>query len=341
MVLGTFVATFIYSILVLNSVNAVEGEFFIPSLSRSVANLLSLMSLAFLIYYIHSVSESIQAQHIISRGRADLDKVVTRIFPQKIDHEQQTSSGSAERVYDIPTTCDRDACFVKTEKSGYLQAVDNEALMRIAIDADLLIHLGHRPGRFITSGCTLVTIWPGHKVNSDLSQKINAIFIVGPERTLEQDVEFAISQLVEIAVRALSPGINDPITAITCIDWLGAVLCQLADCKMPASHRFDEHNRLRIICKPFTFEGMVDAAFNMIRQHATTSAAVSIHLLETITTIAARARSDDQRAALLRHATMVVPGCEKQLPTDEDRGDLAARYDAAVKVHYSQKASSS
>lgn len=83
MVLGTFVATFIYSILVLNSVNAVEGEFFIPSLSVSVAILLSLMSLAFLIYYIHSVSESIQAQHIISRGRADLDKVVTRIFPQK------------------------------------------------------------------------------------------------------------------------------------------------------------------------------------------------------------------------------------------------------------------
>ncbi len=168
----------------------------------------------------------------------------------------------------------------------------------------------------------LVTVWPGEKVDETLSRKINAIFIVGPERTLEQDVEFAISQLVEISVRALSPGINDPITAITCIDWLGAILCQLASRKMPSSHRYGGKNKLRIICKLFTFEGMVDAAFNMIRQNSQSVATVSIHLLETIATVAAQARNKQDRAALLRHAALVAHGCKENLSADDDRKDL-------------------
>jgi uncharacterized membrane protein len=155
---------------------------------------------------------------------------------------------------------------------------------------------------------------------------------VGPERTLEQDVEFAISQLVEIAVRALSPGINDPIAAITCIDWLGAILCQLAGRKLPSSHRYDEQNRLRVICKPFTFEGVVDAAFNMIRQNSHSVAAVSIHLLETIVTVAAQTHKQHHRGAPLRHAAMVAHGCKESLSADDDRKDLKKCYEAAVKA---------
>jgi uncharacterized membrane protein len=169
-------------------------------------------------------------------------------------------------------------------------------------------------------------------VDEELSKKINAVFILGPERTLEQDVEFAISQLVEIAVRALSPGINDPITANTCIDWLGVSLSQLANRKMPSSHRFDQEGRLRVICKSFEFEGMVDAAFNMIRQNSQSVAAVSIHLLETIATVAAQTRKKEDRAALLRHAAMVVHGCKEKLLADDDREDLEKRYEAALEI---------
>ena len=332
MVLGTFVATFIYGILVLRTVSAVAGKIFVPSLSVTVAILMSLLSLSVLIYFIHNVSESIQAQHIIARVRRDLDKAVDRIFPEKLGMQEDLSLDPIKRDYDIPTSCDREVCHVKAEQSGYLQAIDNEALLRIAVEEDLLIHLAYRPGNFITQGNILVTIWPGEKVDEELSGKINAIFIVGAERTLEQDVEFAISQMVEIAVRALSPGINDPITAITCIDWLGAALCQLADRQMPASHRYDARNRLRIICKPFTYEGMVDAAFNMIRQNSDSTAAVSIHLLETIATIAAQTRSEDNRGALLRHAGMVANGCKAKLSADDDRRDLTDRYEWVLKA---------
>jgi uncharacterized membrane protein len=330
MVLGTFVATFIYGILVLRNVNSVAGGLFVPSLSVTIAILMSLLSLGVLIYFIHSVAESIQAQNIIARVRRDLDNAVDRLFPEEIGQEEDLSLRPTYRDYDIPTTCDREACPVKAACSGYLQAIDNDELLRIAVKENLLIHLGYRPGNFITQGNRLVTVWPGEKVDETLSRKINAIFIVGPERTLEQDVEFAISQLVEIAVRALSPGINDPITAVTCIDWLGAILCQLANRKMPASHRYDEQNRLRVICKPFAFEGMVDAAFNMIRQNSHSVPAVSIHLLETIATVAAQTRNSDNRAVLLRQAAMVMHGCKAKLSSDEDREDLAHRYEAVV-----------
>jgi uncharacterized membrane protein len=331
MVLGTFVANFTYCILVLHTVNATIEARFVAGLSVTIAIVMSLFGLGVLIYFIHNVSESIQAQNIIARVCRDLDTAVDRIFPERLGQGKDLAVGPIKRDYDIPTACDNEVCQITAACSGYLQAVDNDALIRIAVEEDLLIHLGYRPGNFITRGSTLVTVWPGEKVDEQLSEKINAIIIVGSERTLEQDVEFAISQLVEIAVRALSPGINDPITAITCIDWLGSILCQLADRKMPSSHRYDQHNRLRVICKPFTFEGMVDAAFNMIRQNSQSVAAVSIRLLETITTVAAQTHQQAHREALLRHAAMVAHGCNGSLSADDDRKDLKNCYETAVK----------
>jgi uncharacterized membrane protein len=333
-VLGTFVATFIYGILVLNSVDSSQGEVWVPSFSITIAILMSLFSLALLIYFIHGVSESIQAQHIIARVRLDLDKAVDRLFSEDTGQPGSRALDPIRRYddYRIPTTCDRDACAVEADSSGYLQAVDTETLLKYAIEQELLIHLGHRPGDFITQGCTLATVWPGEKVDDALSKKVNSLIIVGPERTLEQDVEFAVSQLVEIAVRALSPGINDPVTAITCIDWLGSSLCSLANRKMPASHRYDEQNRLRLIVKRFTFEGMVDAAFNMIRQNSRSNVAVSIHILETIAVVAAQTHGKQRRATLMRHAAMVVQGCENLLSDDNDRKDLNDRYAAVARL---------
>jgi len=331
-VMGTFVSTFIYGILVLRTVDSGPEERFVPSLSITIAIVLALLSLGVLIYFIHSVSESIRAENIIARVRSDLDRAVDRIFPEKLFQGEDFDHNLSKHDYHIPKACDRQVCQVRSQSSGYLQAVDSETLMQTATEENLLIHLGFRPGDFIIKNSVLVTVWPGNKVEAGLSGKINAAFILGPERTLEQDVEFAISQLAEIAVRALSPGINDPITANTCIDWLGAVLCQLANRKMPSSHRYDAKNRLRVICTPFTLEGMVDAAFNMIRQNSEAVPAVSIRLLETIATVADQVHRKEDRKALTRQADMVINGCKDRLSADNDREDLDERYQKAVKA---------
>jgi len=325
MVLGTFVATYMYGILVLNTVKKTPETQFVPSISVAVTILLSLMSLGVMIYFIHNISETIQAQNIIARVHQDLEDVVIRTFPQPGEQSHLSTDEPLKREYDIPKTCSREVCQIKIQNSGYLQAVDNDALMKIAVEEDLLIHLDYRPGNFLTRGSNLVTVWPGDRIDEALSQTINDLFIVGTERTLEQDVEFAISQMVEVAVRALSPGINDPVTAMTCIDWLGDILCLLAHRQMPLSHRYDQKNRLRIICKTFSFDRMVDAAFNMIRQNAQAIPAVSIHLLETLATIGAQTHRETDRRALLRQARLVSSGCKEQLSAEDDRKDIDER----------------
>ena len=330
MVLGSFVATYMYGILVLNTIRSASNVPFLPSLSVTVSMVMSFLSLGLMIYFIHSVSESIQAQNIIARVHRDLENTVKRLFPDLIDGENPSVDEPARREYDIPDGCDRQVCAVNAQNSGYFQVLDLDRLVSTAVENDLLIHLDHRPGNFITRGARLVTVWPGDRVDEELSKKINGLFILGYERTLEQDVEYAVSQLVEVAVRALSPGINDPITAMTCIDWLGDTVSHLANCRPPRSHFFDAQNRLRVIRKISDFESIVDAAFNMIRQNAQSVPAVSIHILETIATIAAQTRRAEDRAALHRQASLVSGGCEKMLSAEDDRNDLKKRYQSVL-----------
>jgi uncharacterized membrane protein len=330
MVLGTFVATFIYSIIVLHSVNGEEGETFVPHLSVTVDVVLAVVSLGVLIYFIHTISQSIRAENIIARVRHDLARAIERIFPEELGPQAASRDRRTPDDYVIPTDCSREACPVRSAHSGYLQAVDEEALMTIAVQENLLVHLGFRPGEFVTGGSILVTVWPGHRVDASLAKRLNAVFIMGPERILEQDVEFAIGQLAEIAVRALSPGINDPITANTCIDWLGVTLSQLAKREMRASHLFDQDHRLRVIRKTFTFDGMLDAAFNMIRQNSRSVEAVSIHLLETLATIAAQTTREADRTALRHHMDRVASECRNTFSGDGDLRDLEDRYQAGL-----------
>jgi uncharacterized membrane protein len=140
---------------------------------------------------------------------------------------------------------------------------------------------------------------------------VRDVFALGNLRTSAQDVEFAIHQLVEIAVRALSPGINDPFTAVACVDRLGSALCRLAQRKMPSAYRHDEQHRLRLVVAPITFTEIVDTAFNQIRQYARPSAAVTIRLLETIAVIAEAVHRPADWAPLWRHAEMIVRGEER------------------------------
>lgn len=173
---------------------------------------------------------------------------------------------------------------------------------------DVLLRVERRPGQYVVSGQPLVMVWPGDRVTEEIAVRMNSAFALGNQRTFGQDVEFAINQLVEIAVRALSPGINDPFTAVACVDRLGSALSRLAQRDMPSPYRFDEQQRLRVVAAPVSFPEMLDAAFNQIRQSARSNAAVTIRLLETITVIAGAAYRPQDRAALRRHAEMIAPG---------------------------------
>jgi uncharacterized membrane protein len=330
-VLGTFIATFIYSLLVLRTIHS-EGEgysLFVPQLSVTVGTGLAIVSIGVLIYFIHHASTIIQASHIITQVSADLDKAIDRLFPEKIGEDK---ANYPRKIGEIPPNFDLEASPIKATSEGYLQAIDDDELMKIARQYNLLVRLKTRPGKFVIKGSDLAMVLPGERVNQNLNQQMNDAFILGKERTEYQDVEFPIDQLVEIALRAISPGINDPFTAIRCIDRLSAGLSRLAQRDFPSPYRYDDEHNLRVIALGVTFEGLVDSAFNQIRQYGYTDVAVTIRLLEAIAKIAPYTRYNKDRAALLRHASMIKHSSVEEITEEGDRASITQRYEAAAKA---------
>jgi len=329
-VLGTFIATFIYCLLVLRSVRTVGTQVFVPSISVTFAIVLALANVGILIYFIHHVSTSIQADHVISTVYHELEEQMQRLFPEELGHESEESEN--KRVRPQPEEGGyHQADHIAASKSGYLQAIDSSGLLDIAKENDFLIYLQHRPGEFIVAGSTLVVVKCTEQIDESLAGQIINLFIVGAQRTPEQDAEFAIHQLVEVAIRALSPGINDPFTAMACIDRLGSALCYLSNRAFPSPYRYGDEGKLRVIAKPVTFAGITNAAFDQIRQYGRSSVAVTIRLLETLKMIAAQVRHPDQREAIFRQANM-IKRTSNEIPEKYDREDVEKRYQALLAV---------
>jgi uncharacterized membrane protein len=328
-VLGTFIGTFIYCLLILRTIRG-EGDsynLFVPQLSVTFGMMLALASIGVLIYFIHHAATIIQASHVISEVSTDLNDAIKRLFPEKIGHG---ASQHKRSFGEIPANFDAEAFPIKATNSGYIQAIDDEKLMKIACQQNLLFRLKYRPGKFVVKGSDLVMVFPEKRVNPKLTTQINDAFILGAERNQQQDVEFPINQLVEIALRAISPAVNDPFTAIRCIDRLSVGLSHLALKDFPSPYRYDHDNNLRVIADPVTFAGLTDTAFNQLRQYSTSDVAVTIRLLEAIASIAPFTRNKKDRAALLRHADMIQRGSHEGVSEELDRRAVEGRYQAAV-----------
>jgi uncharacterized membrane protein len=327
-VLGTFIATFTYCLLILRAIRTEDGTQFAAALSVTMAIVLALVSLAVLIYFIQHVSSSIQAPIVIARVSDGLDEAIERLFPEKLGQEVPSQTPSDREA---ALACGgRQACTIAATGSGYLQAVDREGLMKSASGGDVIIELQYRPGQFITAGADLVRFWHTQPAAPDIAGELNSHFFLGAERTEEQDLEFAVHQLVEVALRALSPGINDPFTAINCVDRLGAALHRLAEREIPSPYRYDSAGQLRVIAPVVSFPDVMDAAFNQIRQYGRSSASVTIRLLETLAVLARRVRREEDRLAVARHATMIENGSREALPEPRDRKDVEKRYRAVL-----------
>lgn len=324
-VLGTFLAAFMYCLLVLRAVRGPAGTDFVPYVSIGVGVLLGVASIALLIYFIHHISHSIQATHVISSVGRDLANAIERLFPQEAGRGVPIEE---ERDFEPPEGGQK----LISPRSGYVQSIDLKRVMRIAVERDLIVRIEHHPGGFVPRGGKLVTVWNAAGLETDDLGPITGAFAIGDARTPAQDVEFSIDQLVEIAVRALSPGINDPFTAMACIDRLGVGLRQLAEKQFPSPYRYDEDGRMRVIAPPVRFAGIVDAAFNQIRQYGLGSAAVSMRLMETIAIIAEHTLDPDQREVLLRHAMMIERGSRQGLSEELDWKDVDARYREVIEA---------
>ena len=330
-VLGTFIAGYIYCLLVLRTVRGGEDNAFVPQLSVTVGVGMALAGVAVLIYFIHHIAQSIQVAHLIARVGKELDEAIDHLFPERIGGAVAEGERPAADAQ-LPLHFDRDAVLVPASSSGYLQTVDDNQLLAITTDDDVVVRLVHRPGDWVVQESTIAEVWSPNHTGADLVARINDVFVLGIQRTETQDVEFPIQQLVEIAVRALSPGINDPHTATMCIDRLGASLCRLGDRAFPTPYRSDETGQLRVIARPVTWDSIVHTAFDEIRQYGRSSTAVTLRLLETLQRVAQRVTEMEGRAVLLRQAIMIERGSRAGLPEELDRQDVYERYVEVVRT---------
>lgn len=326
--LGTFIGTFTYSLLILRTINGTEGEQFVPHISVTVGLGLAMASLGVFIYFIHHAAGSIQTENVLAGVCRDLDDAIDRLYPADAG-EGGVEPGLGEA--DLPEAFDREAEPILAVSSDYLQAVDLERLLALASERDMIVAIPLRPGKFVFAGDALARAWPPGRLEEGDAEAIRGAFYLGMRRTPAQDVEFAIDQLVEVAVRAASPGVSDPFTVINCIDRLGASLGRLAGREVPSAYRYDHDGRLRLIADRSTLPGIVDAAFNQIRQAGRGDAAVTMRLLECIAAVGRLARQGAFLAALGRQAELIRRGAEA-LAEAADRDEVEARYAVAMRA---------
>ena len=327
-VLGTFVATFVYAIFVLQTVSETDPDSFVPHLSVIVALILALISLVWLIYFIHHVADSIQADTVIAELSQQLSEAIERRFPE-IDRSAAAplETPFLDRLAESPAV-------VAAPKSGYVQAIDAGSLLREATKNGLVIKIDTRPGDFVVERAPLLQVWPAEHLSDALGEALCEPIVIGPKRTPTQDIDFAVAALVEIALRALSPGINDPQTAMTCIDRLSAALAQIMAEEDPPSLVPDADGVIRLIVRPATFEGVIGAVFNPIRQAGRDHARVLSRLAQALTVLAGFARDQKQRKAIARQAAAMDEACREvaldPLGREEVEDSLAALRRALV-----------
>ena len=327
-VLGTFVSTFLYCLLVLRTVRGSDDAEFVPHLAVTVGVTLATLSLGVLIFFIHHVATSIQASQIIANVAEDLEGAINRLFPETIG-EDAVSAAAATLSADGPSK-EPPARAVMAKSTGYVQSIDADGLMRIAREHNVVVRVYARPGAFVRRGSLLLTRTSGTDRAEADAKSFGDAFIIGTERTGTQDVTFFVDQLVELAVRALSPGINDPGTARLCIDRLEQALCHLAGRHMPSAERYDEDGNVRVIACPLTFPDVVASAFDEIARYGRTSVSVTCRLLEAIGNVGSCVKHQAHRSALLRHAADIAAGARDERLSDHDRELISRRHAAAV-----------
>lgn len=312
LVLGIFIGTFTYCLLVLRTVRSRDDDLsaFVPALAVTGAIVLALASIGCLIFFINHVARTIQAEVVVERVTRHALEVVDRLFPEELG-KPAGGPGDAEPQLD-PTA----ATAVNAAAGGYLQAIEEERLMELADEHDLLLRLEHRIGDFVIETETLSLVWCSN-LEPHVADRLRSCIRLGPERTRYQDVERGIMELTDLGVRALSPGINDPTTAVVCVDRVTQVLAILAAREFPATLRAGKSGRLRIIARRTTFDDLVSLGYGALRHHGAREPAVALRLAESLNLLFHRA-PQHRRAPLLRELRLVVESARREIRTQAD-----------------------
>ena len=313
--LGIFLGTFTYCMAALPTARSLPQPF-APVATVLGAMVLALVCVGLLLFFIHHISQAISVNHIVDRIAEETEAMIDAMMPSphRLNQLKQT-----EPLRSNPS----EVAFL-SDASGYIRFVDTRRLVAVAKHYHVSIRVLRRVGHFVPAGIPLVMVSKGNRLPPEGAAEMLAAFDFGPARTLQQDVEFGVLQIVDIALKAISPAVNDPTTAIGCVDQLSRVLIRFASREPPEELLYDPPGVVRVSIAWINFERLLDAAFDQIRMYSKTDVAVSLRLLRALGDIAAATPDPQFRRTLVERGMRIVAGCAEKLGEEELR-ELRAR----------------
>ena len=310
--------------MVLRNVRTPSEGAFVPHLALTMAILLAFACVATLIYFVGHMA-----------GRINVDTVIQLVGEDvrwAIQHHTAGKAGPAPP----PNAIWRDGIPISDDRRGYLQQLDGDGLADWAAENDVVIHLLVRPGHCVFPGAPIAV---ATVAKDGIDTAIQNATALGAQRITSADLEFAVRQLVEVAVRALSPGVNDPQTAISVLDRLGIALCDVASRHLP-SGVFVRDGRPVLVVPAVDYDGLTDTMFNMIRQYSGACPAVLIRMLDILTAVVSCEGNQSRIATLQRHADLILAQAELADLLPPDLAAIRRRREAFAAMRQSGPAAS-
>lgn len=312
-VLGVFLGVFAYCLVVLRTIRGGDEGAFVPSLAVLGGLILAFIGTGFLIYFIHHIAMSIQASSIIAAASRETIAAIDHLFPKAVgdnadeDADDNPAAAVGEQIWSA----------VAARKTGYVESIDGDSLLAFARKHETIVRMERGIGEFVVEGDPLMSVARRDGPDDEAAAELNTVYVISRQRTVRQDVGFGIRQIVDIALKALSPGINDTTTAEMCVDYLGAILAQLAVRKIASPRRLEE-GELRVIARGPCFESLLAEAFDQIRQNAEGNVAILTRQLQALEIIAGQTSNIRRRQALRQQADLIAGVAERTIPSPQD-----------------------
>jgi len=319
-VLGIFAGIFTYSLIVLRTIRSGNEGAFVPNLAVFFGFVLALGGVGALMFFIHHIASSIQASSIIASIAEETNATINLLFPEKLrqspdeDDEEQTPHPLAKRNW----------CVIQSNESGYIQNVNNTGLLHVARDWKTVVRMERGIGEFVVQNTPLVSLAMEEQPDQKTITALQAAFSISRFRTVEQDPAFGIRQIVDVGLKALSPGINDTTTAVTCVDYLTAILALIAPRRIPSSRLYEE-GELLVIAKGPSFESLLSESFDQIRNNASGNVAIILRMLDSFQTLAGLTANSHRRQALREQVQLIAELAEYTIKSIHDHDRINTR----------------
>lgn len=316
--LGIFLGTFLYCVAALPAARSQPASFS-PVATVLGAVLLALACVCWLLFFIHHVSQSISVNQIVEKIASETEAMIEEMMPS-LRRETFLLGHDPLRGEHLEST-------ILSDRSGYIRVVDLKRLLALAVSYRVAVQVLRRVGHFVPASVPIMMVSKPERLPPEGTALLLGAFDLGPSRTLQQDVEFGVLQIVDIALRAISPAVNDPSTAISCVDQLSRILIQFAAREPPASVLYDRAGIPRVSIEWIDFERLLDSAFEQIRMYSQSDVAVSLRMLRALGDIARTTTNLEFRRTLAERGRRIVAGCATRLD-EESLKEMRSRLGA-------------